>query len=299
MRRSSVAPIYTAVNNVELRVCVGTSLRLVRPSLPPTPLRVKGWTAERSLQLDAGAGALQLRLGLVGLVPWHALQHRLGRGVDQVLGLLETEAGEGADLLDHLDLLVAGGGQDDVELGLLLGLLRRGGGGGRAGDGHRGGGRDIECLLELLHELRQLQEGHLLEGVEELVVGNLGHGGWVSSYSGSGSDSDSGADDACWSRSALVMVATWRSGAASSVAVCCNEACSSQASRVSRTSRDSRVASRRTSSASSTLPSSTPPLTTRAGWVRAKSARSLATWTGSPWMNATAVGPWSSGIRSS
>jgi hypothetical protein len=41
MRRSSVALSYTAVN-VELRVCVGTSLRLVRPSLPPTPGSVKG-----------------------------------------------------------------------------------------------------------------------------------------------------------------------------------------------------------------------------------------------------------------
>ena len=44
-----------------------------------------------------------------------------GRAVhDQVLGLLEAEARELADDLDHLDLLVAHGRQDHVELGLLL-----------------------------------------------------------------------------------------------------------------------------------------------------------------------------------
>src|SRR6266545_4708387 len=204
MRRSSVALPYTAVN-VELRVCricVGTSLRLVRPSLPPTPFSVKSptdsdgqaWSrlrrrprsipagkfAGRLLEVDACAGPLELGLGLVGLLLGHALEHRLGRRVDQVLGLLQAEAGERADLLDDLDLLLAGGGEDDVELGLLLDLLGRRGGAGpgdRPGDGDRGRRGDAEGLLELLHELRQLQEGHLLEGAHEVVGGQLGHDG--------------------------------------------------------------------------------------------------------------------------
>ena len=61
----------------------------------------------------------------------------LGARLDDVLGLLETEAGQRAHDLDDLDLLVAEGGQDDVERGLLFG---RGGGlgGGRSrGHGHR------------------------------------------------------------------------------------------------------------------------------------------------------------------
>src|SRR5215218_1542921 len=341
MRRNSVALSYTAVN-VELRVCVGTSLRLVRPSLPPTPQGVKGqlrrvddrntvrdgtapggrrhhmlqraaplgYSARRagSLQVDGGAGAFELRLGLVGLLPGDLLEHGLRRGVDQVLGLLEAEAGEGADLLDDLDLLVAGALQHDVELGLLLGRLGRGpvpGHGRPGGHGHGGGGGHVEGLLELLHELRQLQEGHLLEGVQEVVGGQLRHGGSPyssdpSAAAGASFDSVAGASpSAFWSRRAAVMVATWRSGAASRFTVCWAEAWSSPARRASRTSRDSRVASRRTSSAARTLPSITPPLTIRAGWVRANSARSLAACTGSPWTKATAVGPCSRPTRSS
>ena len=48
------------------------------------------------------------------------LLHGLGRAVHQVLRLLEAEAGQLADDLDDLDLLVAGAGEHDVELGLLL-----------------------------------------------------------------------------------------------------------------------------------------------------------------------------------
>ena len=44
----------------------------------------------------------------------------LRRALDEILGLLQAEARDGADLLDDLDLLVADGGEDDRELGLLL-----------------------------------------------------------------------------------------------------------------------------------------------------------------------------------
>ena len=52
--------------------------------------------------------------------------HRLGGAVDEVLGLLQAQARELAHDLDHLDLLVAGRDEDDVELVLLLGGLGRG-----------------------------------------------------------------------------------------------------------------------------------------------------------------------------
>ena len=106
---------------------------------------------------------------------------RIGFGarLDQVLGLLETEAGERAHLLDDLDLLVAGGLEDDVELVLLRGLFGAAGaaGGRGGGNGDRSGRGDAEGVLELLHELAELEEGHLLERVEELVGGELRHGG--------------------------------------------------------------------------------------------------------------------------
>ena len=49
------------------------------------------------------------------------------------------------------------------------------GGGSGAGNGDRGSGGDAEGLLELLHELGELDEGHLLERVEELVGAQLRH----------------------------------------------------------------------------------------------------------------------------
>ena len=43
----------------------------------------------------------------------------LRSALDEVLGFLEAQAGDRADFLDHVDLLVAGVGQNDGELGLL------------------------------------------------------------------------------------------------------------------------------------------------------------------------------------
>ena len=73
---------------------------------------------------DGGAGGLELGLGLVGGLLGDLLQQRLRCAVDQILGLLEAQAGDDlADNLDDADLLVAGGLEDDVELRLLLGGL--------------------------------------------------------------------------------------------------------------------------------------------------------------------------------
>src|SRR5438034_10555669 len=46
------------------------------------------------------------------------LLDRLGRRLDEVFGFLETELGDGAHFLDHVDLLVAEPGENDIELGL-------------------------------------------------------------------------------------------------------------------------------------------------------------------------------------
>src|ERR1700748_1934691 len=137
--------------------------------------------AFRLLDGDGGAGALKGRPRLVRALLVDLLQHRLGRAVDQVLGLLQAQAGQAAHLLDDLDLLVTGGLEDDVELVLLLGLLGlapAGAGRSRArGHGDRGGRLHVERLLELLHELGELEQGHLLERLEEVVSADLRHGG--------------------------------------------------------------------------------------------------------------------------
>src|SRR5687767_13126968 len=71
------------------------------------------------LQLDRGACLLQLALDRVGLLLVHALLDGARGTVDEVLRLLQAEAGDGPDDLDHLDLLVASGAEDDVERRLL------------------------------------------------------------------------------------------------------------------------------------------------------------------------------------
>src|SRR5207247_6863120 len=73
------------------------------------------------LDLDRGAGFLELRLDRVGLVLGDAFLDSLRSRVHEVLRLLQAQAGDRADDLDHLDLLLAGIREDDVERRLLLG----------------------------------------------------------------------------------------------------------------------------------------------------------------------------------
>src|SRR4051812_21495161 len=122
------------------------------------------------------AGGLELGLRVLGGVLVDLLEQRLGGAVDEILGLLEAQAGHDlADDLDDADLLLAGTLEDDVELGLLLGSLGRGtGGAGGGGGGPRGRG-DVEGLLERLDELRELQQGQFLERVEQVFGAELGH----------------------------------------------------------------------------------------------------------------------------
>src|SRR6185437_7776794 len=100
---------------------------------------------------DTLEGCLRLLRGLLV----DLLQDTLRRAVYQVLGLLEAQAGQRPDFLDHLDLLVASGLKDDVELVLLLGRLSRLAAASGAWRRHRDrrGRLDIEGVLKLLHEL--------------------------------------------------------------------------------------------------------------------------------------------------
>src|SRR3712207_2987568 len=95
----------------------GTSVSRMRPSKSNTTARIPDLAL---LDLDAAAGPLKGGPSLLGVVLADPLEDRLGGAVDQVLGLLQAEAGQRAHLLDDLDLLVAGSGEDDVELVLLL-----------------------------------------------------------------------------------------------------------------------------------------------------------------------------------
>ena len=96
-----------------------------------------------------------------------------GSALDDVLGLLEAKTGERAHDLDDLDLLVAEGGEHDVELRSAPrpGRRRR----RRQPEprpwrpGRRGA--DAELFLERLDHLAELEHGHALDGLDQLVLG--------------------------------------------------------------------------------------------------------------------------------
>src|SRR5262249_59487080 len=63
------------------------------------------------LDFDGGTSRGELVLDLLGVVLVDAFLHRLGSALHQVLGLLQTQTGDGADLLDDVDLVGTGVGE--------------------------------------------------------------------------------------------------------------------------------------------------------------------------------------------
>src|SRR5438552_758771 len=116
---------------------------------------------------------LELLLHLLGLGLGDLLLHRLRRAVDEVLRFLEPKPGQLAHDLDDLDLLLACGAEDDVELRLLLGRgrapRRRPPGAWHGGHRHRRGGGHAPLLLEHLGELGGLEQRQLVELLGDLL----------------------------------------------------------------------------------------------------------------------------------
>src|SRR3954471_4935176 len=157
------------------------------------------------LELDACAGLFELGLDRVGFLLVHAFLDGARSRVDEVLGLLEAEAGDGADDLDHLDLLATRRGQHHVEGRLLLLRGRAVAAGDRAArcDRDRSGGGDAPLLLDLVLELDQLEHGHAPELLENGVNScHYSFSSWVSDWVSdtefvSDTGSVSGAASAC------------------------------------------------------------------------------------------------------
>ena len=75
----------------------------------------------RLLDLDLRASLFELLLEVLGILLGHALLQSLRSGLDESLGLGQTQASDLADSLDDLDLgSSVEAGQNDVEVGLLL-----------------------------------------------------------------------------------------------------------------------------------------------------------------------------------
>src|SRR5208337_2546549 len=137
-------------------------------------LRARAGPARSSLELNLRADLLQGGLDLLGLFLGDAFLDGLRRAFDEILGLLQAERGDRADFLDDLDLLFADGGEDDRELGLLLGRGSGGrAGGGSGGDRNRSGGRDAPLGFEEFGELRGFENRQGGEFVDDLF--QIGH----------------------------------------------------------------------------------------------------------------------------
>src|SRR5579883_1864476 len=131
-----------------------------RPGITRAPAPLARTTSTALFELDCRTRLFKLLLDLRRLVLVDAFVDRLRRAFDKILRLFESEPGNGADFLDDVDLLVARGGKDDVELGLLR---RR----SRGRDGDRGGRRDAPFFLEHLRELGRFDDGERREIVNQ------------------------------------------------------------------------------------------------------------------------------------
>src|SRR6516165_10882510 len=119
------------------------------------------------LEFHLGPGLFQLGLDFLRLVLADTFLDGLGRALHQILGLLEAQTGERAHLLDHLDLLLADGGEHGGEFGLLLGWSGGGGATGSGSHGHRGGGGNAPLLLQHFREVGGLQHRQFGKVVDE------------------------------------------------------------------------------------------------------------------------------------
>ena len=119
---------------------------------------------DKLLDLGLGAGFLQLGNQLLGVFLGDGFLQGLGAVVNQILSVLQAQAGSGTDNLDNAQLGSAGALQDNVELGLLLDLSSSAGSG--SGNSSSSGG-NAENILQGVNQLGQLQNGQALNFLNE------------------------------------------------------------------------------------------------------------------------------------
>src|SRR3990172_624684 len=243
------------------------------------------------LHFRRSPGIFDLLLHPVGVLAGDPFLERLGNALDQVLGLLESEAGELADHLDDLDLVGAEAGEDDVELRLLL---RDGGRRSGSRNGDRGRRRrHAEPVLERLHDVVKLENGHPLHHRDEFVLVHGSHfvrsslgfcGMWFRVQ-------PAAASAGFCLRMDSRTYTSLRGGPESACARRVIGDASPPTSRESSTSREGTLARVSTSFAERTRPSTNPARSVTFRLPAANSFIAFASATGSPWQNATAVGP--------
>src|SRR5699024_7332819 len=128
------------------------------------------------LEGDLCACLFQLSLSCLSVLLGSALEQSLRSSLNELLSLLQPQAGDDlADDHNDADLLSACVLQVDVELVLLLSSSAALSATSSCNSSNRSSSGHVEGLLEQLDELRELDQGHLLEGIQQLFVGELSH----------------------------------------------------------------------------------------------------------------------------
>ena len=114
----------------------------------------------RDKLLDLGLGASFLQLGnqLLCVFLGDSFLQGLGAVVNQILSVLQAQAGSSTDNLDDVQLGSASGLQDDVELGLLFNFLSSSSGSSNSSSS----GRNAENFFQGVNQLSQLQNSQFL-----------------------------------------------------------------------------------------------------------------------------------------
>src|SRR4029079_2720045 len=82
--------------------------------------------------------------------------------------LAEAKTGDHANFLDHVDLLAAVAGENDVEFGLLFSSRGSSAADSSRSSRNRSRGRDAPLLFEGLGEIRGLEDGQFGKLVDQL-----------------------------------------------------------------------------------------------------------------------------------
>ena len=122
------------------------------------------------LQLDRCAGLFELLLELLSLSLANVLLDRLRCAVNELLRFLQAESRCLTDSLDDVDLLVASGCENDRELRLLLAARSRRSSTADSSNSNRCSCADTELLLHSLDELGEFENGHVLNGFQNLIL---------------------------------------------------------------------------------------------------------------------------------
>ena len=134
------------------------------PFVSRIEIQEKTFRGIKLLDLNLSASLFQLLLDVLSLSLGSLLLDSLGSAVNDSLSLLQAQTGDLLDQLDDAHLASASLDQDDVELGLLF---LSGSSSASSGGSSSSNSRNAELFAVCVDELLQLQNGQLLDGVDD------------------------------------------------------------------------------------------------------------------------------------